>query len=70
MGEMRQMPAAEHLLTPREVAARLSLSVSSVQRLAREGRLPAYRLGPPGASLRFDEGEVERWLHAPEDGAA
>jgi hypothetical protein len=27
MGEMRQLPAAERLLTPREVAAKLSLSV-------------------------------------------
>ena len=35
----------ENLLTTREVAERLKVSGSTVRRMAREGRLPAMRVG-------------------------
>jgi excisionase family DNA binding protein len=47
------------LLTPREVAAQLRLSEPSVYRLIRDGRLPAVRLGGPGASLRIRREELD-----------
>lgn len=37
--------AKESLLTTREVAWRLRVSTSTVRRMAREGRLPALRVG-------------------------
>jgi excisionase family DNA binding protein len=48
------------LLTAREVAERLGLSVATVLRWHRAGRLPAFRLAT--GVLRFDEGELERWV--------
>ena len=39
------MVTKENLLTTREVAVRLKVSASTVRRMAREGRLPALRVG-------------------------
>jgi excisionase family DNA binding protein len=46
----------ERLLNTREVAAGLLMQPSTVARWARQGRLPAYRLG---RRLRFKWAEVE-----------
>jgi excisionase family DNA binding protein len=51
------------LLTLREVAAILHLSVRQVRRLIALGKIPAVRLGDPGASVRVDRAELERWLY-------
>ncbi len=48
------------LLTAREVADRLGLSVATVLRWHRDGRLPAFRLAT--GVLRFDEADLERWI--------
>jgi excisionase family DNA binding protein len=58
------------LLTPREVAAQLRLSEPSVYRLIRDGRLPAVRLGGPGASLRVRPIDLDAFTEPtqPEDG--
>jgi len=52
--------ANDRLLTAREVADRLGLSVATVLRWHRAVRLPAFRLAT--SVLRFDEGELERWV--------
>jgi excisionase family DNA binding protein len=52
------------LLTIREVAAVLKLSPRQVRRLIALGKLPAVRLGDPGASVRVDRAELEAWLYA------
>jgi excisionase family DNA binding protein len=42
------------------VANRLRLSVETVLRWHRDGKLPAIRL--PGGAVRFREWEIEEWL--------
>jgi excisionase family DNA binding protein len=44
-----------HLLSPRDVARELNVSMSTVRRLVADGRLPAYRVGH---QVRFDPGEM------------
>jgi excisionase family DNA binding protein len=51
-------------LTIREVATELRLSERQVRRLIALGKLPAIRLGDPGASVRVDRAELEEWLYA------
>jgi excisionase family DNA binding protein len=52
------------LLTTAQVARRLKQSEEVVRRKARDGTLPALRLGPgPRAPLRFDERALEAWLY-------
>jgi excisionase family DNA binding protein len=51
----------DRLLTARQVADHLSLSVETVLRWHRSGKLPGgRRLG--SNILRFDSGEIEAWL--------
>ena len=49
------------LLTPRQVAHRLGVSIATFRRHVRSGSLPAYQLGPHGA-VRLDWDEVRDWL--------
>jgi excisionase family DNA binding protein len=51
----------EKLLTIDEVSRRLSVSVSTVRRIVRDGTLPAYRVG---GRLRFKLHEVEAYIDA------
>ena len=51
-----------HLLTARELADVLGLSVETILRWVRQGKLPAIRL--PGGAIRFREDEVEGWLQS------
>jgi excisionase family DNA binding protein len=55
------------LLTPVEVADELRLSVESVYRLSREGRLQALRVGGQNGSLRFRRGALEKLLQLTRD---
>jgi excisionase family DNA binding protein len=48
------------LLTAREVAKRLRVSVRTVRDLAALGELPAYKVG---RQWRFDENDVQTYLH-------
>lgn len=50
----------DRLLTARELADVLGLSVETILRWVRQGKLPAIRL--PGGAIRFREVEVEAWL--------
>jgi excisionase family DNA binding protein len=51
----------ERLLTAREIAHRLGLSVDTVLRWSRDGRMPAgFRLA--SGVLRWDANELEAWL--------
>jgi excisionase family DNA binding protein len=55
--------ALPELLTPREAAAALRVSVPTLRRLIARGELQAIRLGGlPGASLRIRADELERFL--------
>ena len=51
---------ALNLLTIPEVAERLSLGRSTVYRLIRDGRLPAYN--PAGKTVRVAEADLERYI--------
>ncbi len=48
---------ANKLLTEKEVANRLQISIEEVKRLVDSGRLPAYKIA--GQYLRFKKEEVE-----------
>jgi excisionase family DNA binding protein len=51
------------LLTVSEVAERLHFSRGTIYAWAASGRLPCHRLG---RQIRFDEGDLIRWLEAQE----
>jgi excisionase family DNA binding protein len=52
------------LLTAREVAARLGVSLPTVRRRIRSGELPAVRLGnQPGTAVRVDERELDAFVY-------
>ena len=46
-------------LTPNEVAKSLQLHPFTVTRLAREGKIPAFKVG---GSWRFRKDEFEKWI--------
>lgn len=50
------------MLTVKEVAARLKISVSGVYALIASGKLSAYGLGAHGGSLRISEPDLEAYL--------
>ena len=49
------------LLTPNELSRILKLHPFTVTRLAREGKLPAFKVG---GSWRFRKDEFEKWVDA------
>ena len=51
--------ATNKILTIAEVADRLAMHPVTVYRLAKEGRLPFFRIG---RMLRFDAEELEQWV--------
>ena len=53
--------AAGRLLTPDEVASRLSVSKRTVYRLAATGQIPVVRMSRK--LLRFDPEKVEKWIN-------
>lgn len=58
-------PAIEPLIDKFEVARRLGVHFSTVERLIKADDLPVYRLGSPKAKraqLKFRWSEVEAWL--------
>lgn len=63
-------PALEPLVTKFDVAARLGVHFSTVERLIKTDALPVYRLGPPGGrqQLRFRWSEVDAWLRERQEG--
>jgi excisionase family DNA binding protein len=52
----------QDLLRPAEVARKLGVSRTWLYDAARDGRVPAVRIGGPTGPLRFVEEDVERWL--------
>ena len=49
------------LLTPKELARRLRLSLTTVYRLAEQRKIPFYRIS---GSIRFAEKDVRRFLES------
>jgi excisionase family DNA binding protein len=54
------LPEFEALLTARQVAELLGVSVGSLLRWARAGQVPATKL--PSGAVRFRPEEIDRWL--------
>jgi excisionase family DNA binding protein len=52
----------QDLLRPADVARKLGVSRTWLYDAARDGRVPAVRIGGPTGPLRFVEEDVERWL--------
>lgn len=58
------------LLSPRQAAAKLTLSVDVLLRHAKAGTLPSFRIGDgPKARYRFSEHEIDAWLLRRREGA-
>ena len=57
-------PLTEPLLTPRDAATLLALSVKTVYRLAAKAEIPCFLLRDVGrkTTIRFSRTELERWL--------
>ena len=53
------MKAAIETFTPNDLAKILNLHPFTVTRLAREGKLPAFKVG---GSWRFRKDQFERWI--------
>ena len=58
------MTSHDPLLTIKEAAALLRISVSSVYALASGGRLRVMRVGKQGGSIRVRASELQRYLTA------
>jgi hypothetical protein len=56
------------LLTPRQVAERVKLSLSTLSKMrlatAGAGAIPYLKLGPKGGAVRYDADAVQSWLDA------
>lgn len=65
-GPGKQPSGLERLLTTREVAGLLQLNPKTVERRARDGRLPSLRVA---GRLRFKPSDIASWLAAREDRA-
>jgi len=57
------------LLTVKETADRLGISVPTVRRHIRFGRLPAVQLGGRGSPVRVDERDLDAFVYGPGDAA-
>ena len=52
------------LLTPKDLATSLRLSLATISRMSASGQLPAILIasGPRKKTYRYDETEIEAWL--------
>ena len=61
--------ADRRLLTLRQAADRLNVSIRTTRRMVQDGRLLAFQLGGRGASIRVDGAALDRWLDQPPEDA-
>lgn len=54
-----QIEAICHALTAEDLAEKLQVTPTMIRKLAREGRLPSFRVG---TAVRFDPKLVAAWL--------
>ena len=59
------MQAVMETLTPNEISRILKLHPFTITRLAREGKLPAFKVG---GVWRFRKDQFERWIEERTDG--
>jgi len=55
----------EQLLIVSEVSGWLRMTPATIQRMAREGKLPSVKVG---GKYRFRKGELEDWLYGQKNG--
>lgn len=60
----------EEPLSARQLAGKLNVSVWSVRKWKREGRIPFASLGQKGTSVRYDLGLVRKALGIPDGKSA
>lgn len=53
------MPKEKEILTAKEVAEYLSIHTLTVHRYAREGKIPAFKIG---SDWRFHKKFIDRWI--------
>ena len=49
----------DNILTPKEVSKYLKIPLSSLHQLAREKKIPAFKVG---RHWRFKKDEIKRWI--------
>lgn len=54
-----QLERIDHALTAEELAETLQVTPTMIRKLAREGRLPSFRVG---TAVRFDPKMVAMWM--------
>jgi excisionase family DNA binding protein len=54
------MSKIKEIMTAKEVADYLNLHTLTVHRFAREGKIPAFKIG---TDWRFHKKYIERWIH-------
>ena len=53
------MPSDKHYLSVEEVAGRFGVNVTTVYRLVKQGKLPAFKVGN---QWRFSQARLEEWV--------
>ena len=53
------MPKEKEIMTAREVARYLNIHLLTVHKYAREGKIPAFKIG---ADWRFHKKYIEKWI--------
>jgi len=54
-----QLESIDHALTADDLAERLNVTPTMIRKVAREGRLPSFRVG---TAVRFDPKLVAAWM--------
>lgn len=64
----KTMEENEKMLTTKEAAKFLGLSLSGLYKLIANGTIPCYK--PLKRKIYFDKEELEKWMHANKKGGA
>jgi len=51
----------DEFYTPDELASLLKVSIVSVRRWVREGRIPHYQIGDSGSTIRLARSDIEKF---------
>jgi excisionase family DNA binding protein len=60
--ELTPRQEASDILTAEQAAELVKCSIGHVQKLAREGLIPAHNIGLSGSDWRFSRKEIDAWL--------
>jgi excisionase family DNA binding protein len=50
------------MLTIKDVAVKFNVSIATIYRMVRAGKMPSLRVGSRGKTIRFIEEDIEKWI--------